>query len=93
MEKEKKEEEYLSELDVLEDDGASLVLHNDDYHTFDYVILALEEICGHTTLQAEQCTMMVHCKGKCVVKKGSYEDLMPMHQALLDRKLTSEVIK
>ena len=79
------------EVDTLEDSGCSLVLYNDDVHTFDYVIKALVDICRHTEEQAEQCAVLVHCHGSCVVKQGSYTDLLPMHQALLDKELTSEI--
>lgn len=78
---------------VLEDQGASLVLHNDDVHTFDYVIRALVDICRHTEEQAEQCAILVHCHGECCVKHGSYSDLLPMHQALLDKQLTTEIVE
>ena len=56
---------------VLEDSGCTLVLWNDDVHTFDYVIKALVDICRHTEEQAEQCAILVHCHGKCAVKHGS----------------------
>ena len=83
------------ELDVatLSDNGCHLVLFNDDYHTFDYVIKALVDICRHTTDQAEQCAILVHCRGKCAIKNGSYEELLPMHTALLNKQLTTEIIK
>ena len=76
---------------VLEDSGCNLVLHNDDVHTFDYVIKALVDICRISYAQAEQCTILVHCHGKCAVKHGSYDTLLPMHTALLDKQLTSEI--
>ena len=76
---------------VLEDSGCTLVLWNYDVYTFDYVIKALVDICRHTEEQAEQCAILVHCHGKCAVKHGSYTDLLPMHQALLDKQLTSEI--
>ena len=78
---------------VLEDSGCSLVLHNDDIHTFDYVIKALVDICHITYAQAEQCTILVHCHGKCTIKHGSYDDLLPMHTALIDKQLTSEIVR
>ena len=81
------------EVSTLEDHGATIVLHNDDVHTFDYVIKALVDICRHTTEQAEQCAILVHCHGKCAVKHGAYSDLLPMHQALLDKQLTSEIVE
>ena len=85
------EGEESAEADVLEDNGCSLVLYNDDVLTFDYVIKALVDICRHTQEQAEQCAILVHCHGKCTVKHGSYSDLLPMHTALLNKQLTSEI--
>ena len=81
------------EVDTLEDSGCSLVLWNDDVHTFDYVIKALVDICRHTEEQAEQCAILVHCHGKCAIKHGAYTELLPMHQALLDKQLTSEIVE
>jgi ATP-dependent Clp protease adaptor protein ClpS len=74
------------------DDVYKLILHNDDIHTFDYVIDSLVEICKHTLEQAEQCTILVHFKGKCTVKTGSMEVLKPMHEKLISRELTSEIV-
>ena len=85
---------YDEEVLVLEatDDVYKLVLHNDDIHTFDYVIDCLIDICQHTLEQAEQCTILVHYKGKATVKTGSMDLLKPMHQKLLDKSLTSEIV-
>lgn len=68
-----------------------LILHNDDYHTFDYVIEALIDVCGHEMEQAIQCTMLVHYKGQCDVKKGSFTYLSPLRKALADRELTATI--
>lgn len=68
-----------------------LILHNDDYHTFDYVIDALMEICHHKFEQASQCTMLVHYKGKCDVKKGSLKFLTPMKNALIRKELNATI--
>ncbi|WP_347216936.1 ATP-dependent Clp protease adaptor ClpS [Chryseobacterium sp.] len=86
--------QYEEEVLVLDDtdDVYKIVLHNDDIHTFDYVIDSLIEICKHTMEQAEQCTMLVHYKGKCTVKTGSLDILKPMHEKLLSRELTSEIV-
>ena len=59
-----------------------LILHNDDYHTFDYVIDALIKICEHDEQQAEQCTLLIHYKGKCDVKKGNFTTLKPLKDKL-----------
>ncbi|MBP5515488.1 MAG: ATP-dependent Clp protease adaptor ClpS [Bacteroidales bacterium] len=89
----KESEKEEQGLDLLDDNGSKLVLYNDDYHTFDYVIKALVDICRHTYEQAEQCTIMIHYTGKCIVKSGGYEELLPMHTALLNKQLTSEIIQ
>lgn len=68
-----------------------LILHNDDFHTFDYVTVALMEICEHTFEQASQCTLIVHYKGKCDVKKGEISKLKPMKEALIQRELNATI--
>lgn len=68
-----------------------LTLHNDDFHTFDYVINALIDICEHNLEQATQCTMLVHYKGKCDVKKGGFAALKPLKDALIERKLNATI--
>jgi ATP-dependent Clp protease adaptor protein ClpS len=68
-----------------------LIIYNDDYNTFDFVIESLIEICKHDVLQAEQCTYIVHYNGKCAVKNGTYEILNPMRIALCDRGLSAVV--
>ncbi len=65
----------------------SLILLNDDVHTFDYVIRALVEICAHDPAQAEQCALIAHHKGKCEVSTGEMEKLRPRRAALAERGL------
>ena len=68
-----------------------LLLINDDVHTFDYVIDALIDICNHTLQQATQCTMIVHYKGSCDVRKGTLEELRPLRKALLEKELKATI--
>lgn len=68
-----------------------LVLYNDDVNTFDYVIELLMKVCNHDAIQAEQCAMLVHYKGRCSVKRGSFEVLEPMSAILSDAGLTVEI--
>lgn len=60
-----------------------LMLHNDEVHSFDYVIDALMEICDHDYEQAVQCTMITHHKGQCDIRKGELESLKLMKNELL----------
>jgi ATP-dependent Clp protease adaptor protein ClpS len=76
--------ESLSEL-------KDLVLFNDDVNTFDDVIEALVEVCKHELLQAEQCALIAHYKGKCSVRSGSFDELKPLHEAMSSRNLTVEI--
>ena len=69
-----------------------IVLHNDDVNTFDHVIETLIRVCKHDELQAEQCALLVHYKGKCTVKTGTIEELKPQCSALLDAGLSAEII-
>lgn len=64
-----------------------LVLYNDDFNTFEFVIKSLMEVCDHTAEQAEQCATITHFKGSCDVKKGIKKDLQPMQVALIKRNL------
>ena len=68
-----------------------LILFNDDFNTFDYVIETLIEVCEHEPLQAEQCTLIVHFSGKCAVKSGTFYDLKPIHGEMSRRNLTVEI--
>ncbi|MDF0720269.1 ATP-dependent Clp protease adaptor ClpS [Kaistella sp. PBT33-4] len=75
-----------------EDEVNKLILWNDDFNTFDFVIESLITVCKHTAEQAQQCTILVHYKGKCTVKTGSMDLLKPMHEQLTERGLTSEIV-
>lgn len=69
-----------------------IVLHNDDVNTFDFVIDSLISVCDHTLEQAEQCTILVHYKGKCTVKTGELKDLEPRCSKLLQLGLSAELV-
>ena len=76
------QEEHLNEI----------VLFNDDVNTFDHVIESLVAICNHSHEQAEQCALLVHYKGKCTVKTGSYDELEPLCSRLLEAGLSAEIV-
>ena len=76
------QEEHLNEI----------VLFNDYVNTFDHVIESLVAICNHSHEQAEQCALLVHYKGKCTVKTGSYDELEPLCSRLLEVGLSAEIV-
>lgn len=87
----KEKKDISRQENVLKSPANQLILYNDDYNTFDFVIESLIEVCGHDPVTAEQCTMIVHYKGKCDVKSGSQEILLPLRNELDSRGLTAAI--
>ena len=77
--------------DVIEIEVHNLIVWNDDVNTFDWVIESLVDVCGHETMQAEQCALIIHHKGKCGVRKGSFDFLRPQAEALIDRGIQATI--
>jgi ATP-dependent Clp protease adaptor protein ClpS len=69
-----------------------IILFNDEVNTFDHVIETLIRVCKHSDEQAGQCALLVHYKGKCTVKTGSYDELEPQCSALLEAGLSAEIV-
>lgn len=70
----------------------SVVVFNDETNTFDHVIDTLIEVCEHSQEQAEQCTLIIHFKGKCSVKNGDFEELAPIRNAICQRGISAEIL-
>ena len=87
------QEEELTEVleDVQDADPCTLIVFNDDFNTFDHVIQTLIKVCKHTMEQAEQCTWIIHHKGKCSVKEGSFNQLRPMRHAICDAGIDARI--
>lgn len=86
------EHELENALVVKEQEVHDLIVFNDDVNTFDHVIQTLIEICDHSPEQAEQCTILIHYKGKCTVKSGEVSELTPLRNAICHRGISAEVI-
>ncbi|GAB4033598.1 ATP-dependent Clp protease adaptor ClpS [Spirosoma gilvum] len=90
------ENDWSTDVDVLDEvietDVHNLVVFNDDINTFDHVIETLIDVCKHTPEQAEQCTLLIHYKGKCTVKNGSWDELVPMRNEICRRGISAEVL-
>lgn len=85
--------EVREDTDVMtsNEEPCSLVVWNDEVNTFEWVIVTLVEVCGHTQEQAEQCSLFIHFQGKYAVKEGSYDDLKPMCEKITDRGIGATV--
>ncbi|HLU88590.1 MAG TPA: ATP-dependent Clp protease adaptor ClpS [Cyclobacteriaceae bacterium] len=91
--KQRREEELEIVLeDLVDTEEYELVVFNDEVNTFEHVARILVKVCGHTQEQAEQCTLIIHYKGKCAVKKGSRETLKPMCQSILDAGIQAAIL-
>ena len=88
IEKTKEKNSVLEAVDI----NNEIILYNDDVNTFDHVIDTLIAVCNHTAEQAEQCAILVHYKGKCTVKTGSFEELKPQCAQLLEAGLSAEIV-
>jgi ATP-dependent Clp protease adaptor protein ClpS len=82
----------FEEVETIETETYSLVVFNDDVNTFDFVIQVLQDVCGHSPEQAEQCTLLIHFKGKCSVKSGSWEKMAAMRYRICNAGLSAEVL-
>jgi ATP-dependent Clp protease adaptor protein ClpS len=69
--------------------NARLLVFNDDFNTFDWVIKSFIDVLNHTYEQAEQLSLIIHTKGKATVKTAPKEELVPKKNALLDRGLSA----
>ncbi len=86
-----KQNDDKGQIDINKEQVHSLILHNDDYHSFDFVIDALVKVCGMDIVQATQCTYLVHFRENCEVKQGKRSDLLPLQTRLLELDLKAEI--
>ena len=87
-------EQQESSQDTLEaaEKDSELIVFNDDVNTFNLVINTLIRVCKHSNEQAQQCTLIIHFKGKCSVKTGPIEKLKSACQGILDAGIQAEIV-
>ena len=88
---------HLEEIEVLLEDlmdqeALDLIVFNDDVNTFEHVTQVLVKVCKHSHEQAEQCTMIIHYKGKCAVKKGTIQELKPLCEAIIEAGIQAAIV-
>lgn len=87
-----KNKPFFNEMsDTSQSHDHELILYNDDFNTFEYVINTLIEVCSHEPQQAEQAALITHFKGKCGIKTGLRETLVPICNELNNRNLTAKI--
>ena len=64
-----------------------IYLMNDNVNAFEYVIKVLQSVLGHNVYQAEQCAMITHNAGKCLVHSALDRDAYLLYEILLKHGL------
>jgi ATP-dependent Clp protease adaptor protein ClpS len=84
----------LEDILTLETDQGSmseLIVYNDDFNTFEWVIECLVDVLNHSNEQAEQLSLIIHYKGKATVKTAPVPVLRPFKDALVERGLSAVI--
>jgi ATP-dependent Clp protease adaptor protein ClpS len=84
----------LEDILTLETDQGSmseLIVYNDDFNTFEWVIECLMDVLSHSNEQAEQLSLIIHYKGKATVKTAPVPVLRPLKDALVERGLSAVI--
>lgn len=84
-------EDVLTEEDTSVGSLSELVVYNDDYNTFEWVIECFVEVLSHTSEQAEQLSLIIHYTGKATVKTAAFEVLRPFKDELVERGLSAVI--
>jgi ATP-dependent Clp protease adaptor protein ClpS len=93
MKPEYQENEQVDVLEAVETtEVMDLVVFNDDVNTFEHVIETLVRVCQHSAEQAEQCTIIIHFRGKCTVKSGSLDFLKPLREAICEVGIDARIM-
>jgi len=83
--------EIEKEIDVAIQEPATVILFNDEVHTFDEVIEQLIKALGCDTAKAEALTWEVHSKGKAAVYKGEMTECLKVNSVLEEIALHTQI--
>ena len=86
-------EQLLPELEVETTVGmpAKCILYNDDWHTFDEVIVQIVKATGCSIEDAERLTWEVHTNGKAAVYEGALSDCLRVSSILEEIALHTSI--
>jgi ATP-dependent Clp protease adaptor protein ClpS len=68
-----------------------LIMHNDDINSYQYIMACLIRFCQHEPIQAEQCALIAHNKGKCNIKTGNFMELFDLKSTFENVNVKTEV--
>jgi len=73
------------------DDPWTVVLYNDEVHTFEEVIGQLIKATGCSRGEAEDLAWTVHSQGKATVYEGTFEECFEVQSVLKEIQLVTEI--
>lgn len=68
-----------------------VVIYNDHVNSYEYIMASLIRFCKHEPIQAEQCAIIAHNKGKCAVKSGDFLEMFDLKNTFDDLDIQSEI--
>jgi len=90
--------EQKPSIDILEEEKVTIgienrvILYNDDWHTFEEVIVQLIKATKCSFDQARSYAFEVHVKGKAIVFNGSIKDCLKVSSVLEEIALNTQIV-
>ncbi len=89
MTKQKELQIVVEGIELKDEDKVDLIVFNDEINEFDFVVKCFIEICKLSFKDAFDRTLFIHNNGMGTVRTGTYSELKPMKDALVDCGLTA----
>lgn len=87
-----KQFEIVDEVETTDKTACRVILYNDDWHTFDEVIVQLIKAVKCSFEQARDYAFEVHVKGKSIVYSGSMNECLRVTSILEEIALNTQII-
>jgi ATP-dependent Clp protease adapter protein ClpS len=84
--------EITNDEDTSELNASRVILYNDEWHSFDEVIVQLIKAISCTFEQARDFAFEVHVKGKAIVFSGTMKDCLRVSSVLEEIALNTQII-
>ena len=68
-----------------------LTMYNDDVNSYQYVMACLIKFCKHEVIQAEQCAVIAHNKGKYSIKTGDFMEMFELQTTFENVNIKTEI--
>lgn len=81
----------IDQIDALMDRPWVVILFNDDFHTFDEVVLQLQKATGCSVEDAERVTLEAHSTGRAIAFEGPVEECCRVQKVLESIRLQATV--